>query len=105
MNWTKLRDNPDWQDFWSGAWVRDREKALERQLTGSSMTDPHTLGRLRGQLALLREMRELAAVQAKAELDEHRQEEELRSVLAERKPQTLREQYWAKVQAHLPRSM
>lgn len=103
MNWTKLRDNPDWQEFWTGPWVREREAALERQLTGSAMTDPHTLGRLRGQLGLLREMRELASVQSNLELEDHR---EKAKAVAEgtRKPLSLVEQYYAKLQQHLPRA-
>ena len=101
MNWTKLRDNPDWQDFWTGPWVQEREAALERQLTTSAMTDPHTLGRLRGQLQLLREMRDLAAIQARLELEQHIQE--TAGLTVQQKPLSLREQYYLKLQAHLPR--
>lgn len=56
MNWNALYHDPLWTEFWESQEIQDRKNVLQRALLSGNDSDPHTLGKLRGQLAILEEL-------------------------------------------------
>lgn len=67
MDWRALHSHPLWQELWETEEVKSRRAALVNGLLRGKETDPHTIGKLRGQLTGLDQIRALVENMAKAE--------------------------------------
>jgi hypothetical protein len=50
MDWIALHHNPLWRALWDQSELKQKIAAIENQLLRGQHIDPHTIGRLRGQL-------------------------------------------------------
>lgn len=69
----RLAADPLWAWFWSASdLVVGKRLELRRQLENTNVSDPHVLGKLRGQLELLEQIPQL--VEARAEIERKKEE-------------------------------
>lgn len=61
MDWIALHTNPLWRALWDHSELKEKIDAVENQLLRGHHTDPHTIGRLRGQLDAYRGLPQLVA--------------------------------------------
>lgn len=74
VDYRKLSTDPLWVRFWTESdIVLGKRLELRRQLEGTSAVDPHTLGKIRGQLELLEQLPKL--VEARADIERQKDEE------------------------------
>lgn len=59
LDWIALHHNPLWRALWEQSELKERIDAVESQLLHGTHTDPHTIGRLRGQLDAYRGLPQL----------------------------------------------
>lgn len=71
MNWSDLQADPLWEEFWASKEVLELRLGVENQLRNGANHDPHTIGRLRGQLAMFDRLQTLAEQNAKREQQEN----------------------------------
>lgn len=76
MNWTELHRSPLWRGLWDSEEIAKKEAAIRHQLLSSPEIDPHTLGRLRGQLAAFAELKSMVEGLAQAEQNRIAKEQE-----------------------------
>lgn len=77
MDWIGLFHSEHWRDFIASNEYQARVKALEATLLSGRETDPHTLGKLRGQLLVFRDLPRLVERLAK---EQQKREEEVRNL-------------------------
>lgn len=58
-DWLKIYNCEEWSAFWESAEVDEIASAIRRQLMATGETDPHTLGKLRGQLEMMTRLKAL----------------------------------------------
>lgn len=64
MDWIALDANELWRALWECPEIGKRIGEIERQLQETALIDPHTLGKLRGQLEVYRRLPEMVRVLA-----------------------------------------
>jgi hypothetical protein len=78
IDYQALHHNPLWRALWEQSEIKEKIDAIEAQLLRGQHTDPHTLGRLRGQLDAYRGLPQLVAALADVQAKQvHEAEERL----------------------------
>lgn len=68
MDYAALRRDPLWEELWNSKEIRDKVELLQKNLMTGSITDAHTLGKMRGKLEGLLELKQLVDTMAEKQL-------------------------------------
>jgi hypothetical protein len=69
MDYVALVKSPLWQELWEDEIVTEKVNEIRNQLLGTAQADPHTLGKLRGQLEALQGLRTRVEAKAKQQME------------------------------------
>lgn len=70
MDWVALTKDPLWIELWASKEVNAKVESLRSNLLGGSETDPHAIGKMRGQLEGLGWLHRTVETMAKAQMEE-----------------------------------
>lgn len=70
MDYVALHTHPLWKELWQSDLITEKVEAIKRQLLNDSVTDAHTLGKLRGQLDALAWLKHRIEAEAKLQMDQ-----------------------------------